>query len=348
MSPLPPIAEMQQAYLRGDANYDGLFVLGVRTTGIYCRPTCKARKPLVRNVEFFATAKEAEAAGYRACKRCRPAAGDDSPPWAARLLAEIERDPATHITDSDLRRRGVDPATVRRHFTRKFGMTFQEFTRNRRLANSHETLRHDTLDAAILESGYDSHSGFREAFAKLFGDPPGKARDTDCVRLAWLSSPVGPIIAGATSQGVCLLEFSSTADLPTQFESLGQRLRAPLAPGTNEHIQRLEEELAQYWDGRRRTFTIPLVYAGTPFQRQVWESLLEIPYGELRSYRQIAERVGAPKASRAVGSANGRNRICILIPCQRVVNHDGQLGGYASGLHRKRFLLDLEGAKLSS
>src|ERR1043166_8615179 len=141
MSTMPPVAEMQQAYLRSDASYNGLFFVAVRTTKIFCRPHCPARKPLPKNVEYFATTDAATKAGYRACKRCRPLEADSRPRWAAELLAEIERNPSAHITDTNLKSRGIDPATVRRHFLREYGMTFQAFARARRLAGAHEQLR---------------------------------------------------------------------------------------------------------------------------------------------------------------------------------------------------------------
>jgi AraC family transcriptional regulator, regulatory protein of adaptative response / methylated-DNA-[protein]-cysteine methyltransferase len=172
-----PAAEMERAYLTRDAAYDGVFFLGVRTTSIFCRPICPARKPLPKNVEYFSTAQEALSAGYRPCKRCRPLEADDRPDWASALLAEIERDPAARITDADLKARGVDPATVRRFFLRRHGMTFQAYTRARRLAGAEQRLRDGTaLDTVVFESGYDSHSGFRDAFQRTFGETPGRLR----------------------------------------------------------------------------------------------------------------------------------------------------------------------------
>jgi AraC family transcriptional regulator of adaptative response/methylated-DNA-[protein]-cysteine methyltransferase len=177
MKPLPPKAEMERAYLARDASYDGVFFVAVRTTVIFCRTTCPARKPLPKNVEYFPTAGAALSAGYRACKRCRPLQLDDQPPWALELLAEIDRDPAARITDADLKARGIDPATVRRHFLRYQGMTFQAFTRARRLAAALQRIREGAaLDTVVFESGYDSHSGFRDAFTRTFGKTPGSYR----------------------------------------------------------------------------------------------------------------------------------------------------------------------------
>ncbi|HBL25380.1 MAG TPA: hypothetical protein DD490_00925 [Acidobacteria bacterium] len=177
MSHLPSNTEMEKAYLTRDASYDGVFFLGVRTTAIFCRPTCPARKPLPKNVEYFPTAQSALHAGYRPCKRCHPLEPVDRPAWASQLLAEIERDPTARLTDIDLKARGIDPATVRRFFLRRYGMTFQAFNRARRLAWALQRVQEGAeLDSVVFESGYGSHSGFREAFQRAFGEPPGRRR----------------------------------------------------------------------------------------------------------------------------------------------------------------------------
>jgi AraC family transcriptional regulator of adaptative response/methylated-DNA-[protein]-cysteine methyltransferase len=345
MNTLPPIAEMERAYLNRDPAYNGLFFVGVRTTAIFCRPTCPVRSPLPKNVEYFPTAAAALFAGYRPCKRCRPMTIDNQPEWATALLEEVEREPAARISESDLKRRGVDPATVRRHFLRHYGMTFQAYTRSRRLARAFRCIRDGMpLDNAILTSGYDSHSGFRDAFVQTFGCTPGESSHHPCVLLAWLPTPLGPMIAGATDEGVCLLEFSDRQMLEGQFERIRRRFGGPGVLGTNLPLERLQEELTGYFTGSVRGFSVPLVYPGTPFQRRVWEKLLEVPYGETRSYQDLASAVGDPRAVRAVGRANGMNRICILIPCHRIVNKNGDLGGYGGGLRRKQYLLNLEQA----
>jgi AraC family transcriptional regulator of adaptative response/methylated-DNA-[protein]-cysteine methyltransferase len=343
MNQMPQVTEMEQAYLERDASYEGLFFLGVRTTGIFCRPTCPARKPRPENVEYFPSVQAALSAGYRPCKRCHPLEVDDQPAWVTDLLAEVEGDPAPRITDGDLRVRGIDPGTVRRYFLRRYGMTFQAFTRARRLSRGLNQIRENgSVDSAVFESGYDSHSGFREAFARTFGDAPGRYRNGESLFLDWIRSPLGPLVAGATSGGVCLLEYSDRRMLEAEFATLGKLFDAKPVPGTNQHLERLHGELEGYFAGTLRAFTVPLVYPGTSFQRRVWEQLLAIPYGETRSYQEVAAALDDLKAVRAVGRANGLNRIAIVIPCHRVVNKNGELGGYGGGLHRKRYLLDLE------
>lgn len=334
---------MERAYLKRDGAFDGLFFVGVRTTGIFCRPTCPARKPLPRNVEYFSSAREALAAGYRPCQRCRPVDLDDQPEWAARLIEDVEREPASRITDDDLASRGVDPATVRRYFHRHYGMTFQAYSRARRLEGALHCIREGMpLGSAAFESGYNSESGFRDAFLRTFGQTPGNGQRRDCICLAWWKSPLGTLVAGATEKGVCLLEFADRRMLKTELSSLQKLLDAPAVPGTNPHLCRLETQLVEYFAGTRKAFSVPLVPRGTAFQERVWAELLRIPHGQTRSYEYLAIALGLPGGQRSVGRANGANRIAIVIPCHRVVRKDGRLGGYGGGLRRKQFLLDLE------
>ncbi|HSM15156.1 MAG TPA: methylated-DNA--[protein]-cysteine S-methyltransferase [Thermoanaerobaculia bacterium] len=341
---LPPRPEMLRAHHARDASYDGVFYLAVKTTGIFCRPSCPARKPRPENVEFFASPREALFAGFRPCRRCRPLEATGRPPeWVAGLLSEVERDPAAPLGDAELRRRGLEPARVRRFFQKEYGMTFHAYRRARRLGGALEAIRRgDGLDDAGWDAGYESSSGFREAFAKTFGNAPGQSRDADCIRISWIESPVGPLLAGATADAVCLLEFTDRRALETQLETLRRRFDRTLVPGSNDRLDQLREELAEYFEGRRREFDVPVAAPGTPFELAVWGELRSIPYGETRSYEELARAVGRPGGSRAVGQANGRNRVAIVLPCHRVVNKSGQLGGYGGGLWRKRFLLDLE------
>jgi len=341
---LPPRVEMERACAARDASYDGIFYLAVKTTGIFCRPSCPARKPRPENVLYFPTPKEALFSGFRPCLRCRPLdAGGSAPEWAAALVEEIERDPTVRLNDGELRRRGLEPARVRRHFQKEYGMTFHAFRRARRLGGALDAIRRgERAENAGWDAGFESASGFRSAFEKQFGAAPGGARDADCVRLAWLESPVGPLLAGATERGVALLEFTDRRALETQLETLRRRLGRALVPGEHPYLEQLRAEVAEYFEGRRREFSLPLDLAGTPFELDVWRQLLEIPYGETRSYEDLAKTIGRPGGQRAVGAANGRNRIAIVVPCHRVVNKSGELGGYGGGLWRKRILLDLE------
>jgi AraC family transcriptional regulator, regulatory protein of adaptative response / methylated-DNA-[protein]-cysteine methyltransferase len=342
-TPRPSHREMEKARLARDASYDGIFWIGVKTTGIFCRPTCSARTPLAKNVEYYHSIREALFAGFRPCKRCRPLeAAGARPEWVERLLARLEAEPDRRIREEELRGMGIEPARARRYFQRNFGMTFHAFARGWRLRGAFQLLKMGAdLDQVALGHGYESHSGFRDAFQRLVGTPPGKSRASDCVTVSWVESPLGPLVVAATDAGVCLLEFSDRRMLETQFESLRRRFGA-MMPGNHPWLDQLRNELREYFAGQRREFTVPLVYPGSPFQEKVWNALRDINYGETRSYEQMAWAVGAPNACRAVGHANGQNRIAIVIPCHRVVNKDGKLGGYGGGLWRKQLLLDLE------
>jgi AraC family transcriptional regulator of adaptative response/methylated-DNA-[protein]-cysteine methyltransferase len=191
-------------------------------------------------------------------------------------------------------------------------------------------------------SGYESLSGFRDAFARSFRVPPGKAERVDAVSLSWMETPLGPMIAGATREGICLLEFTDRRALERELADLRRRHGLPALAGEGDLIPRLRAELGLYFEGKLKSFTVPLAPAGSPFERRVWDELLKIPYGATRSYEEIAVSAGVPGACRAVGSANGRNRIAILIPCHRVVRKDGTLGGYGGGVWRKTRLLEIE------
>jgi len=343
MSTLPPIKEMQRAYVRKDVSYDGIFFLGVRTTGIFCRPSCPARKPLPQNVSYFPSVREALFAGYRPCKRCRPLdAGGRPPEWVARALLLV-KGREERIKDADLRGTGIDPFRARRYFQEHYGMTFQAYCRARRMGDALDQLRRGaSLDDVTLGNGYESHSGFRDAFIRTFGRPPGTGRSVDSIVAAWLESPLGHLLAAANNQGICLLEFTDRRMLEKQFQTLKKLFSCAIVPGENPHLRELEQQLKQYFAGDLKKFSVPLVYPGTPFQERVWNELLRIPYGQTCSYEDLARRIRSAGAQRAVGHANGLNRIAIVIPCHRVVNKDGKLGGYGGGLWRKQYLLDLE------
>ncbi len=345
MTTLPPPTEMQKAYQKRDTSYDGVFLLAVRTTGIFCRPSCPARKPDPRNVEYYATTKEAIFAGYRPCKRCRPLETPGAPPeWVQGLLAHVERDPSARYSDAFLRSIEVDPSRARRYFMKAYGMTFQAYCRGRRLGKSLEQIRRgDDLDDVALGYGFNSHSGFRDAFVRTFGDAPGRSRDSDCIVTAWIESPLGALVAGATSGGICLLEFTDRRMLDAQFATLRKHFKCAIVPGENEFIKTLRSELVAYFAGELKKFSVKTVAPGSEFQQRVWKELLRIPYGKTASYEDVAKRIGSDKSQRAVGHANGLNRIAIVIPCHRVVNKNGELGGYGGGLWRKQKLLEIEG-----
>jgi AraC family transcriptional regulator of adaptative response/methylated-DNA-[protein]-cysteine methyltransferase len=342
-SDLPDEETLYRAFVARDPTFEGLFFTGVSTTGIFCRPTCGARKPRREHVVFFPTARAALLAGYRPCRRCRPdePAGGTPPPLRD-LLAALAADPGLRFGDRDLRDRGLDPSGVRRWFRRHHGMTFQAYQRTLRLGAAHRRLRDGaTATAVAFDHGWESLSGFADACRRLFGTSPTRVPGP-VVTVTRLATPLGPVVAGATDAGVCLLEFVAPGEVEGELRRLGARLDAALVPGRGPHLDRLAAELDGYFAGRVRDFTVPLDLRGTPFQQRVWRGLLTIPYGTTRSYGEQARLLGVPTATRAVARANGDNRIAIVVPCHRVVGADGSLTGYGGGLWRKRWLLDRE------
>ncbi|MFN2432004.1 MAG: bifunctional transcriptional activator/DNA repair enzyme AdaA [Gemmatimonadota bacterium] len=348
-STLPAREEMLRAFSSRDVAYDGVFVTAVLTTGIFCRPTCAARKPAADNVEFFSSSRDALLAGYRPCKRCRPMEASGSPPaWLERLLVQVEADPARRWTDADLRRLGVEPDRVRRWFQKEHRMTFHAYQRARRLGLALGRIQEGSgVTSAAFDHGYESLSGFHEAFRRLAGGSPLESRDSCVITVTRVLTPLGPMIAGATDEALTLLEFTDRRMLQTQVQRLRTRLGAVFVPGGNAILQRVAAELDAYFSGDLREFSIPVRAPGTPFQQRVWERLRRVAYGTTASYGQLARDLGCAGAVRAVARANGDNRIAILIPCHRVIGADGRLTGYGGGLWRKRRLLETEGVQLA-
>jgi len=330
--------------LERDTSYEGVFFTAVKTTGIFCRPGCTARSPKPENVEFFAHADECLAAGYRACLRCKPMdAAAIAPQWVQRLLNLVDADPEQRWTDAQLLAEGVEPLKLRRWFKQHFGMTFHAWLRTRRLGMALGGIKQgESIDSAAFDSGYESLSGFRDAFQKSFHITPGRAANSEPLLFTRLTTPLGPMIAMAERRGLVLLEFLDQSSLTREVEALQNRFGYAVAPGHNAHLQQIEQQLAEYFAGERTAFSVALHLPGSEFSRQVWAELEKIPYGQTTTYGAIAHRLGKPGASRAVGLANGHNRLSIVVPCHRVIGADGSLTGYGGGLDRKRYLLDLE------
>lgn len=346
MNFLPPADEMYRAMVERDDSFEGLFYACLRTTGIFCRPTCSARKPKPEHVEFAASVHDALQRGYRPCRVCDPLAVTDADPkWLGPLIDEIKGVADAPLTDADLRSRGLDPVLVRRTFKWRFGMTIQAYERAHRLGRAVKSLHAgvSTLDVAF-EAGIESESGFRDAFARVFGDVPGPARDAARLRATWIETPLGPMLAIAGDEGLQLLEFVDGRTLETELTRLRGTLGRAIVLGDHPMLTQTAMQLREYFAGARQQFEIPLRQHGSPFQRRVWSALCEIPYGETRSYGDIANRVGSPAAVRAVGTTNGQNQIAIVVPCHRVIRSDGSLCGYGGGRWRKQWLLDHERA----
>ena len=331
-----------QAVTARDRAFDGRFVTGVLTTGIYCRPSCAARHPARANVRFFADGAAARAAGLRACKRCLP---DDVARDEAAVLAAVDEIRASggSLTLEDLAMlTGYSPTHFQRVFKRATGLSPAAYARALREERAKEALAGaDRVTDAIYDAGFEAPSRFYAAMEGKLGmrasdwRSGGKGRT---IHYAVVGTTLGPMLVAATERGVCCLSFNEgEAELRARFPN------AELAEGGAAFRALLDQVIAAVEaPGSAAIAAIPLDVAGTAFQQRVWQALREIPPGETISYGQLAARLGNPNASRAVGGANGANNIAVLIPCHRVIAANGTLGGYAYGLAIKEELLKRE------
>lgn len=335
------------AVQRRDRSFDGRFVTGVLTTGIYCRPSCAARHPSRENVRFFASGADARAAGLRPCKRCLP---DDVARDEAAVLAAIDEikqgadgtDGAPSL-DELAQLTGYSPSHFQRVFKRATGLSPAAYARALRSERVRDALTEGaSVTEAIYEAGYSGPSRFYDdAKGRLGMAPSAWADGGRGVTIHWSVVPttIGPMLVAATDKGVCRLSFDEDeAELRCRFP------KADLVEGGAEFEKLLAEVVASV-ESPGDFAHIPLDVKGTAFQEACWKALREIPPGETRSYADIAAAAGNPRAVRAAGSANARNNVAVLIPCHRVIRSDGDLGGYAYGLDIKRELLRREGKK---
>ena len=328
------------AFDRRDRSLDGQFVGAVKTTRIYCKPSCPARRPLRENVEFFATPAEAQQAGYRSCQRCKPDEVGRDREAVAKALTLLESAEESLSLEDLAETVGYAPHHFHRLFKRDTGVTPAAYSRALRAKRAEVALKaNGRVTDAIYDAGYSGPSRFYAETSRRLGMSPSAWKNGGAgvtIRWAVAETSLGPMLVAATGKGICCLSFNQgEADV---------RRRFPKA-----WIEKGGEELADLVKGavaaveRPRTMpNLPLDVAGTAFQQAVWAELMRIPPGETRTYAQIAAAVGKPKAVRAAGTANGQNRVAVLIPCHRVIRTDGSLGGYAYGLSIKEALLKRE------
>lgn len=332
------IDEYYEALLARDSHYLGSFYVGVKTTHVFCLSTCRARKPKRENVVFFSNPKEALLHGFRPCKVCKPTESVNEPPEEVKhLISLVSNTPDKKITDRQIKEMSYRPEKIRRWFKANMNMTFQAYQRMVRMNVAYEQLKKgDKVSNAAYDSGYESLSGFGHSFKSIFHTMPSQAGHSNTITICRFTTPLGPMYACATAKGVCLLEFTDRKMLETEFKDLCQKLRARIVPGKNEHLELVQQQVAEYFNGDRKNFDISLDTPGTTFQKRAWQALMNIPYGTTRSYKEQAEALSNPGAVRAVANANGDNRVAIVIPCHRVVGADGKLTGYGGGLPRKK------------
>jgi len=298
----------------------------------------------LENVEFYTTFKEALDNGYRPCKICKPTENaNQAPEQVEKAIKLVKENPKEKITDYQLRQIEISPEVVRRWFKKHYGMTFQSYQRMYRINNALLELKKgkNTTNTAF-DTGYESLSGFGYTFKKLVGKSPSQSKNKNIILINRLTTPLGPMFICATDNGICLLEFVDRRMLETEFKDLQRLLKANIISGENEHIKQAKIEIQEYFEANRKIFDVKLETPGTDFQNQVWKCLQEIDYGKTSTYQKQAENINNPKAIRAVASANGYNRISIIVPCHRVIGKDGKMTGYGGGIERKKWLIEHE------
>ena len=338
------IDEYYDALVARKRDYVGVFFVGVKTTSIFCIATCRARKPKYENVVFYTTYKDALDNGYRPCKICKPTENaHQTPPEVEAAISMVRDSPKEKVKDYQLRENNISPEQVRRWFKKNYGITFHTFQRMYRINCAYEELKSGKgVTKTAYDHGYESLSGFGYTYKKLLGKSPNDVNKPSPILLSRTTTPLGPMFIAATATGVCLIEFVDRRMLETEFKDLQRLLNTKIITGENGHSKQAKKELQEYFEGKRQDFEFSLEHPGTKFQNQVWNGLKDIPYGETRTYQQQAININNPNAVRAVGTANGCNRISIVVPCHRVIGKDGNLTGYGGGLERKRWLLDHE------
>ena len=330
------------AFMRRDRRWDGSVIGAVKTTGIYCKPSCPAKRPKRENVEFFATGEEALAAGYRPCMRCKPdEVGRDREAVAnaVKLIEAAEDAPSlSELADAV----GYAPHHFQRIFTRDLGVSPAGYWRGLRAKRAADALAEtEQVTEAIYEAGYSGPSRFYADAKERLGMTPSAWRDGgrgETIRYVVTDSPLGRLLVAATSKGICRLTFDEDESaLVRRFPN------ASVVPDDGT-ISAWVEGALEAIEHPQSAPELPIDVRGTAFQEAVWRELRRIPVGQTRSYADIARAVGQPDAVRAVGTANGSNPVAVIVPCHRVIRSDGSLGGYAGGLDRKRKLLSAEGA----
>jgi AraC family transcriptional regulator of adaptative response/methylated-DNA-[protein]-cysteine methyltransferase len=336
-----------------DRAQDGRFVYAVRTTGVYCRPSCASRRALRENVAFFPSADEAELAGFRACKRCDPRATDSATDRTiakarAYLDAHVDENPSLTALATAVE---MSASHLQRTFKREVGVSPRQYSAALRANRLKTHLRSGaTVSRATFDAGYGASSRAYHAASEQLGMTPGAyRRGGKGVHIRYLTtrSALGRLLVAATERGVCAVTLGdddATLEIALNSEYPEATITRARGAKGEDDLRGWAAMVAAYLEGADRELTVPLDVSGTPFQQRVWSELRRIPYGETRSYTNVAESIGAPRAVRAVASACARNPVSLVVPCHRVLRGTGALGGYRWGLARKQELLTREHA----
>ena len=339
------------AVVARDPRADGAFYYSVRTTGVYCRPSCASRRANPRNVSFHATREEAEGAGFRPCRRCRPDRPANEHPHAA-VIAAICRSIETADTPPSLEALARQARLSPHHFHRVFkaitGVTPREYAAAHRMQRVRDTLgRADTITEAIYDAGYNSGGRFYSESDRVLGMRPGDyragGRNAE-IRFAVGECSLGSILVAQSSRGVCAILLGDDAD--ALVRDLQDRFPQAVLVGGDKGFETLVARVVGFVERPALGLDLPLDVRGTAFQQRVWRALARIPAGRTATYAEIARRIGAPASARAVAGACGANPLAVAIPCHRVVRNDGSLSGYRWGVERKQALLERERTRL--
>ena len=331
-----------------DASQDGSFVYAVASTGIYCRPSCPSREPKRENVRFFSVPELAERAGYRSCKRCKPQ--DHAPPQIKKMRAicrYIEKHAHETLTLETLGKIfNLSPSHLQRSFKRVVGVTPQAYLETCRIETVKTALQEgDDISGALFDAGFGSSSRLYSKSAQHFGMTPNDYKqkgEGKYVTYTTAESPLGSLLIAATDKGICAIRLADTEE--SLEAEVQQEFSRAEVKRDDEHLSAWVDEILRHLEGKEPHLELPLDVRATAFQKQVWQALQEIPYGETRSYAQVAEAIGKPRAVRAVAGACAANPTALAVPCHRVVRSDGSLSGYRWGVERKKVLLEQEQA----
>ena len=339
---------LYRAFQRSDTSLDGRAFVAVRTTGIYCLLSCRARKPKRENIDFYLSRQEAERHGFRPCRRCRPEAGGRAAlerqalaQWLVQLTGDESR------VDAVAHEAGVNPSRLYRTFRRHLGRGPRDARARARLFRACELLRDPrrSITEAAYDSGFGSLASFYRWFRREVGITPAAFRDfcssnsskenemKEANACAILETPLGRLRVEASSRGLCKIYLGAQGGAPSKGGSREAQ----------QHLQNGLRQLREYFAGKRNEFDVPLDLEGTRHQQRVWRALLGIPFGRTLTYGQVAHQLGIPRSARAVGRACATNPVPVVVPCHRVLGGDGALHGFGGGLWRKRALLEHEG-----
>lgn len=307
MVTLPSLSKMYRALLEKGSSFKGIFYIGVRTTGIFCQPTCPAKKPKPENVEYFTSPGAALYAGFRPCLRCYPMGGGQHPPaLVGKLIRAVEKKPGERLLKQELLSHlQIDLIKARRQFRAYTGMTLPAYHRARRMGLALLQVRKWNNAITQVGIGPKLTSDSRKAFTKTFDSGPVTAKPRNYFFSCWIDTPVGAMLAIANSEGLALLEFVDRRGLENEIKRLCYRHKCTIVPGRNPHLEQINEELQCYFSGKSLIFSVPLSFTGSDFQRRTWQLLSQIPAGKTRSYTEMAALLGKPTAVRAMARANG-------------------------------------------